>query len=308
MLTNRKSKLIIILGPTAVGKSELAFELALALNGEIVNADSQQVYRYMDIGTGKPSPAEQKRIRHHLIDIINPDEEFNAALFRQLAGAAVADIEARGKRAIVCGGTGLYLKALTRGLFAGPAQDVAMRAKLNAEADARGLPVLYRRLEAVDAQAWSRIHPNDRQRIVRALEIFELTGRPISEWQKEHAFGESTFDSIKIGLRRERAELYDRINQRCDRMVAAGLKQEVEALLEKGYGFDLKPLQAIGYRHIGLLTRGEASAGEALELMKRDTRRLAKQQLTWFRSDHEIQWFHPDDSKPVQLAVEGFLS
>jgi tRNA dimethylallyltransferase len=308
VLSQRKPKLVIVLGPTAVGKSALAIELAHFLDTEIVNADSQQVYRTMDIGTGKPSTAERERIRHHLIDIINPDEEFNAALFRQLATAAIADIKQRGKRAILCGGTGLYLKALTGGLFTGPAQDPAIREKLNAEADSAGLASLYRRLEGVDPQAMSRIHPNDRQRIVRALEVFELTGKAISDWQKEHAFGESIYETMKIGLKRERAELYDRINQRCDRMIADGFREEVQMLIEKGYGFDLKPLQTIGYRHMGLVIRGEASADDALALMKRDTRRLAKQQLTWFRADHEIQWFHPDDTKQIRLAVETFLS
>ncbi len=303
-----KPKLVIILGATAVGKSEVAFELARSMGAEIINADSQQVYRYMDIGTGKPSVAERERVRHHLVDIINPDEEFNAAIFRQLATTAIADIQIRGKEAILCGGSGLYLKALTQGLFTGPAQDLAIRETLNTEADRAGLVSLYRRLECVDPQAMSRIHPNDRQRIVRALEVFELTGRAISDWQKEHAFAESLFETLKIGLGRERAELYDRINERCDRMIADGFVDEVNTLLNKGYGFDLKPLQTIGYRHLGLIIRGEASAEEALALMKRDTRRLAKQQLTWFRGDHDIQWIHPDKKKEIRAAVENFLN
>jgi tRNA dimethylallyltransferase len=180
--------------------------------------------------------------------------------------------------------------------------------RLNAEADRDGLGSLYRRLERIDPQAMSRIHPNDRQRIVRALEVFELTGRAISDWQKEHAFSESLFDTLKIGIERERAALYDRINKRCDRMIAEGLLNEVRMLLEKGYGFDLKPLQTIGYRHMGLIIRGEASSNEAAALMKRDTRRLAKQQLTWFRGDRDIQWFHPDQRRPIAAAVERFLS
>ncbi len=278
------------------------------MTAEIINADSQQVYRYMNIGTGKPSVAERERVRHHLVDIIDPNEEFNAAIFRHLATAAIADIQIRGKQVILCGGTGLYLKALTQGLFTGPAQDLAIRARLDAEADHAGLASLYRRLERVDPQAMSRIHPNDRQRIVRALEVFELTGRAISDWQKEHAFAESLFETLKIGLERERAELYDRINERCDRMIADGFMDEVKALLSKGYGFDLKPLQTIGYRHMGLVIRSAASAEEALALMKRDTRRLAKQQLTWFRGDHDIQWFHPDAKKEIRAAAENFLS
>ena len=301
-----KPKLVIILGPTAVGKSEVALGLASPMSAEIINADSQQVYRYMDIGTGKPSAAERERVRHHLIDIINPDEEFNAAIFRQLSIAAIADIQSRGKRVIVCGGTGLYLKALTKGLFTGPGQDLSLREALNAEADNHGITALYRRLEKVDPEAVSRIHPNDRQRIIRALEVFALTGKPISVWQKEHAFGESAFDALIVGLQRERTELYNAINERCERMIADGFMDEVKRLLDKGYGFDLKPLQSIGYRHMGLVLKGELPRQDAIALMKRDTRRLAKQQLTWFRGDHDIQWFHPDLKKQLRAAVERF--
>jgi tRNA dimethylallyltransferase len=302
-----KTKLVIILGPTAVGKSEVALGLASQIAAEIINADSQQVYRYMDIGTGKPSAAERERVCHHMIDIINPDEEFNAALFRRLSIAAIADIESREKRVIVCGGTGLYLKALTKGLFTGPAQDLSLREALNAEADKLGLAALYQRLERVDPEAISRIHPNDRQRIVRALEVFTLTGKPISEWQKEHAFSETVFETLVIGLQRERAELYNAINERCERMIADGLLDEVQQLVDRGYGLDLKPLQSIGYRHMGLVLKGELPGEEAIALMKRDTRRLAKQQLTWFRGDHDIQWFHPDQKKQVRAAAKSFL-
>lgn len=278
------------------------------MGAEIINADSQQVYRYMDIGTGKPTAADRQRVRHHLIDIINPDEEFNAAIFRRLASAASAEIESRHSRVIVCGGTGLYLKALTKGLFAAPAQDASLREALNAEADRLGLAELYQRLTSVDPGATSRIHPNDRRRIVRALEVFALTGRPISEWQREHAFGESDFETLVIGLQRERAALYGAINERCERMISAGLLDEVRALIERGYGLDLKPLQSIGYRHMGLVLKGELAIDEAVALMKRDTRRLAKRQLTWFRSDPEIHWFHPDQKRELQAAAERFFA
>ena len=302
-----KAKLVIILGPTAVGKSKLALELASQIGAEIINADSQQVYRYMDIGTGKPSEAERERVRHHLIDIIDPDEEFNAAIFRRLSMAAIADIQSRGKRVIVCGGTGLYLKALTKGLFEGPGQDLALREELNAEAETLGLSALYQRLERVDPEAMSRIHPNDRQRIIRALEVFALTGKPITEWQKEHAFSERAFETLVIGLQRERAELYNAINARCEQMIADGLLEEVRRLVDRGFGLDLKPLQSIGYRHMGLVLKGELRLEEAVALLKRDTRRLAKQQLTWFRGEHDIQWFHPDQKNQLRAAVENFL-
>lgn len=302
-----KPKLLIITGPTAVGKSAVALDLAARMGAEIVNADSQQVYRYMDIGTGKPTAAERGRVRHHLIDIINPDDEFNAAIFRRLASAAIAEIEKRQKRVMVCGGTGLYLRALTGGLFVAPAQDLSLREALNAEADRCGLAGLYQRLASVDHEAGSRIHPNDRQRIVRALEVFTLTGKPISDWQQAHAFSQKDFETLVIGLQRERADLYGVINERCERMIADGLMDEVRKLIDRGYGLDLKPLQSIGYRHMGLVLKGAMPLDEALVLMKRDTRRLAKRQLTWFRSDPEIEWFHPDQREEVQAAAQRFF-
>jgi len=303
-----KPKIVIILGPTAVGKSKIALKVAQTIGAEIINADSQQVYRHMDIGTEKPSQADRELVRHHVINVVNPDEEFNVAMFCQLATASVTDIKSRGRHGIACGGTGLYVKAFTRGLFVGPAQDAHVRARLKAELEDHGLDFLYRRLTQVDPAATSWIHPNDQQRIIRALEIYQLTGKPISEWQKAHGFGERPYETLTIGLNRERTELYDRINQRCEKMIGAGLLDEVARLVEQGYGLDLKPLRSIGYRHMGLVLKDEMSVDEALELMKRDTRRLAKRQLTWFRGEDGVQWYHPNDKEKIVAAVEGFLS
>jgi tRNA dimethylallyltransferase len=289
-----KPKIVIILGPTAAGKSELALELALNIDGEIVNADSQQVYRCLDIGTGKPSATDRLRVPHHLIDVVNPDEEFNAAQFRRMALEIVEQIQGRKKKVIVCGGTGLYLKALTQGLFDGPGQDAVLRAALERQIEAEGLPALYQRLVAIDGSVTSAIHPNDRQRIIRALEVFETTGRPISAWHNEHAFRDQPFTLLKIGLLRERAELYDRINRRSEQMVRDGLLQEVQGLVARGYSLDLKPLRSVGYRQMGAVLRGEKDLTGALEEMKQETRRLAKRQLTWFRRDLAIEWFHPE--------------
>ncbi len=274
-----KPKLVIILGPTAAGKSEVALRLAESENGEIVNADSQQVYRHMDIGTGKPSKADRERVPHHLIDIVAPNEEFNAALFCRLATDSIGQIHARERNVIVCGGTGLYLRALTHGLFEGPGQDWDVRKALEQEIANSGLAILYERLKKIDPTVGATIHPNDRQRIIRALEVYQLTGKPLSEWQKAHGFQEDLFDTLKIGLLRERAELYDLINSRTERMIKEG-----KVLL------------------------GQQGLLDAIEEMKQETRHLAKRQLTWFRGDKEIRWFHPNEKLAIIEAVKKFLS
>jgi tRNA dimethylallyltransferase len=303
-----KPKLVIVLGPTAVGKSEVALQLAQSINSEIVNADSQQVYRHMDIGTGKPSMDDQQRVRHHLIDIVDPDEEFNAAFYRRLATAAIDDIQKRGKNVLVCGGTGLYLKALTHGLFTGPGQDPDLRRRLEQEINENGLAAVYQRLVEIDASVLSSIHPNDRQRIIRALEVYRSTGKPISVWQKEHAFQEEPFEVLKIGLLRERAELYDLINRRSEQMLEAGLLDEVRGLISRGYNLELKPLRSVGYRQIGEVLQGAKTVVEALDEMKQETRRLAKRQLTWYRADTDIHWYHPEKQQDEILgAARQFL-
>ena len=303
-----KPKLVIILGPTAVGKSEVAMKLAAKIGAEIINADSQQVYRYMNVGTGKPSRADRERVVHHLIDVVDPDEEFNVAIFCRLALETIDHIHARGKHVVVCGGTGLYLKALTRGLFVGPERNPEVRNELAREMQEKGLGALYQRLIEIDPGAHSRIHPNDRQRIVRALEVYRLTGKPMSQWQREHDFGDERFDTFKIGLQRERAELYDLINRRCDRMIGEGLLEEVRGLVAKGYSLDLKPLQSVGYRQMGLVLQGMLEIDKAVEEMKQETRHFAKRQLTWFRGDYEIRWLHPEsEKKEIRRAAESFL-
>ena len=303
-----KPKLVIILGPTAVGKSEVALRLAESENGEIVNADSQQVYRHMDIGTGKPSKADRERVPHHLIDIVAPNDEFNAALFRRLATESIGQIHARERNVIVCGGTGLYLRALMHGLFEGPGQDPEVRQTLEQEITDRGLAILYKRLEEIDPAVSSTIHPNDRQRIIRALEVYQLTGKPLSEWQKAHGFQEDLFDIVKIGLLRERAELYDLINLRTERMIKDGLLEEVRGLVARGFHLDLKPLRSVGYRQMGKVLLGQQKLLDAIEEIKQETRHLAKRQLTWFRGDKEVRWFHPNEKLAIIEAVKKFLS
>ncbi len=303
-----KPRVIVILGPTAVGKSELALELAARIGGEIVNADSQQVYRYMNVGTGKSSLADRERIRHHLIDIVNPDEEFNAALFRSLATRVILQIHESQQCAVICGGTGLYLKALTQGLVSGPGQDPEMRRKFQKEIDESGLGKLYQRLLDIDPTVASSIHPNDRQRTMRALEVFQLTGKPLSHWQREHGFQEQPYEVLKIGLKRERGELYDLIDRRSEQMIQDGLLEEVRSLIDRGYGLDLKPLRSVGYRQMGRVLQGLQGVADALEDMKRETRRLAKRQLTWFHGDPDIFWHHPNQPQAIVERVKRFLS
>jgi tRNA dimethylallyltransferase len=304
-----KPKLVVILGPTGVGKSEIAIDLAREVGGEVVNADSQLVYRYMDIGTAKPSTAARKGVAHHLLDVVDPDEDFNAARYRELALRSIADIAARGKSAIVCGGSGLYLRALLQGIFVGPGKNAAIRNRLEEEADASGLDALHERLRRIDPDAAARIHPNDRHRIVRALEVYESTGKPISGWQTEHAFKESEFYALKIGLNRDRKQLYELIDRRTDDMITAGIVDEVKSLTERGYGLDLPALQSIGYRQIGLYVSGALTLEEAIALIKRDSHHLAKRQLTWFRADKEIKWFDPENDRvKIQWAVKEFLA
>lgn len=291
-----------------MGKSEVALDVALEFDGEIINADSQQVYRHMNVGTGKPTPEQRQKAPHHLIDIIDPDEEFNAALFRERASQCAQEIWSKKKSVILCGGTGLYIRALTHGLFVGPARNLEIRKRLEREAEGKGPGFLYRRLKQADPAVTSWIHPNDRQRTIRALEVFEATGKKMSQWQQEHGFKESPFETLKIGLNRDRAELYDLIDRRCDKMIGDGLVNEVKGLLDKGYSLDLKALQSVGYRHVGLYLSRSKSLEDAVYLMKRDTRHLAKRQLTWFRSDNEIRWYHPEKEREQIIgAVKEFL-
>jgi tRNA dimethylallyltransferase len=303
-----KPKIAIVLGPTAVGKSEIALDLAEKVHGEIVNADSQQVYRYMNIGTGKPSKADRERVAHHLIDIVNPDEDFNVALYRRLANHRIDEIHKRGGRVIVCGGTGLYLKALTQGIFTGPGPNHALRKRFESQIHEGGLAPLYQLLVDIDPSVTATIHPNDRQRIIRALEVYETTGRPLSVWQKEHSFHEQPFEVLKIGLLRGRSELYDLINRRSEAMVRDGLLDEVQALVARGYGLALKSLCSVGYRQMGEVIRGMKNLPEALQEMKQETRHLAKRQLTWFRRDPAIRWFHPQEQqRQIAELVTAFL-
>ena len=299
-------KYIVIAGPTGSGKTSLSVKLALLLGGEIINADSMQVYKGMDIGTAKPTLEEQKGIPHHLLDVVNPDEEFNAAIYRSMALPLIRDIDARGKICFVVGGTGLYIKSLQTGFFRCPPADQELRESLNIEFETYGPEKLHERLLRIDPESARRIHPNDRVRITRALEIFHLTNRRLSELMEDKSRKERPLKNLKLCLKVDRDDLYHRINERSKAMVDGGLTEEMENLLKSGYSPDLKPMKAIGYRHIVRYIYGDWSLPETIHNLQRDTRRYAKRQLTWFRADPEIRWVMPEDFDSILQKLEDF--
>ena len=304
--SNHRPRLVILLGPTGVGKTEAAIKLAGEYGGEIISADSMQVYRHMDIGTAKPTSEEQSLVKHHLIDLINPDEEFNAAMFGKRAREEIDKLSNEGKNIFVVGGTGLYIKSLTGGLFDGPGADSNLRDSYREDMRKYGREYLFEKLKKKDKAAAKRIHPNDVFRIIRALEVLELSGESIIAKQSGHNFQSSTYDYIKIGFTIDRDRLYKRINERVERMIRDGLAGEVEKLIEMGYDETLKPMRAFGYRHTVNCIKGMYDIGEAVRLIKRDTRHYAKRQITWFRTDSEIEWFDPSDTGAVKAKIEDF--
>ena len=285
--------IIALVGPTGAGKTELGIALAQQFNAEIINADSRQVYRRLDIGSAKATVAQRAAVTHHVVDVVEPDEPFDCARFRQLALAAIADITARGRRVLIVGGTGLYVKVLLRGLFDGPSRDPGLRAAL-LEEDERAPGTLHQRLRTVDPVGAQRLHPHDRMRLIRALEVYQLTGRPISDWQAEHRFESGALDARVLGLSLPRPELYARINARCQAMVDAGLIDEVRRLYADGFDPDLPTLRSPGYREIGEYVRGLCDLPTAIARMAKATRHLAKRQVTWFRADPRIVWCAPE--------------
>jgi tRNA dimethylallyltransferase len=305
---SQRRSLIIISGPTCVGKTDAAIALAEPLGAEIISADAMQVYRYMNIGTAKPTEEQRARVPHHLIDVANPDEPFSAALFKTMADAVIREIHQKGRPIFVVGGTGLYIKALVRGLFPGQEQDGVVRKRLKHEAETVGLDALYQRLQKVDPAAAARIHPKDTYRIIRALEVHHVTGQPISHHQKVHDFRHFRYRTLKIALAPDRNILYDRINRRVDLMLASGLLEEVKWLLAQGYPSTLKSMRSIGYRHMGDYLEGRTPWDETIRLFKRDTRRYAKRQLTWFRADPEILWVQPGQTDDMRRRINSFLT
>lgn len=299
-------KLLIILGPTGAGKTQLAIHLARSGGGEIISADSMQVYRYMDIGTAKPDQTERAGVPHHLIDVADPDETFHASAYIQMAGRILGARENKDKYFLVVGGAGLYIKALLGGLFSGPGADHELRAYYRDQLERFGRAHLYGILKAKDPLAAARIESHDISRIIRALEIWDLSGQSIVRKQGEHHFGLRPYRYLKIGLTMARERLYERIDKRVEEMMARGFVEEVKWLLEQGYHEGLKSMQSLGYRHMVAYVNGRQSLEESVEKMKRDTRQYAKRQATWFRGDREINWLDAQDIPAVTKLCETF--
>ncbi len=300
-------KLILISGPTCSGKSVLAVAIAKLLGGQIINADSMQVYSGMDIGTAKLPISERKGILHYLIDIVNPDQKFNAALFRSYTLPIIKDLHLKKIPIIVVGGTGLYVKALLGGLFKCPPSKPELRKSLWEECENRGLSFLYQRLSRLDRKAADSIHPMDKIRIIRALEVIHLAGYPFSELARRHSFSDRRFLALNLCLNVDRQVLYKRINRRTVSMIESGFINEVEGLLRKECSPELKPMKAIGYRHIVGYIKGRWDIDEATRLIQRDTRRYAKRQLTWFRADPDTIWVDPDYKPGIINEVLAFI-
>jgi len=296
----------VLVGPTAVGKTGVALDLASALGSEIVNADSMQVYRELDIGTAKPTPAERVRVPHHLVDVADPEEPYDAARYTREGRETIALLHHRGVSPLVVGGTGLYIKALLAGLFHQEEEVREVRLRLARELADQGLPALLARLQALDPATARRLAKGDTYRIVRALEVVEATGHPLSEAHAAHGFQDRPYDTLKLGLELPREELYRRIEARVDAMLAQGWLEEVRGLLPR-YPPGIKPLQALGYRHLVAHLEGRLSLTEATEQTKKETRRYAKRQLTWFRADPEVRWFHPGQGQEALDLLKNFF-
>ncbi len=286
-----------IVGPTASGKSTVAIALAKKLKAEIISFDSLQVYKYLNIGTAKPARQELRQVKHHLISSCKPDAEFNAGIFTRQAGQKIKQLEKQGKNIILVGGTGLYLKALLEGLSEAPPKDQQFRRRMAVQAKKYGKKYLHKKLSKNDPVAAVKIHPNNVERVIRALEIFHQTGKPFSQWHQQTVT--PRYQARIIGLSCDRQKLYERIDQRVEEMFRQGLVREVRSLLKKGYSPKLKPLQSLGYRQVCQYLAGKLTLPEAVYQTKLETRHYAKRQLSWFRHTLGIKWF------PVQENLDN---
>jgi tRNA dimethylallyltransferase len=299
----RRKPLVVIVGPTAVGKSRVAIEIAKRLDSEILTADSRQVYRGLNVGTDKPPVSARQDIPHHLIDLVDPDEPFNAGLFQRHAIRLIEDLHQRRALPLIVGGTGLYVRILLRGLCEAPPSDPGLRAQLCEEAREQGPTRLYERLAAADPITAAKLHPRDTSKVIRALEVKHLSGIPLSSFQAEHGFSERPFSALVIGLNRERQQLYRRIEERIEWQLANGLLDETRDLLAQGYRPDSAAMTGLGYRHVAAHLAGDYGQEEMVRLFKRDTRRYAKRQMTWFRREPGASWLMIGESEPLEETV-----
>lgn len=299
-----QTKVIVLAGPTASGKTALSLQLAHQLNAEIINADSQQVYRYFDIGTAKPSDEQQREISHHLISMVDPLESFSAAKFAQMADSVITDVTSRGKRVLVVGGTGLYIRVLLHGVVAAPPRDEALRAQWEALANAEGDAELHRLLQEKDPAEAARLPSKDRVRIIRALEIEALTGQRASEIRQAHRFANSKYDSQLWVLNPPRERVYEAINARTKDMFARGLVDETRSLVAQGYR-EAAPMRAVGYAQALQVLDGTMSEREALESVAQATRHYAKRQVTWFKKEPGAKWIAPEHALTAVLQSSG---
>jgi tRNA dimethylallyltransferase len=298
----KEKKVLVLVAPTAAGKTAVSLLIAQKLPCEILSADSRQVFRYLDIGTAKPTLEERQRVKHYFVDELNPDEDFNAAEFGKRGREIIEDIFRRGKVPLIVGGSGLYVRALVDGLFDGPSADDSVREKLRQRLEKESAEVLLEELRRVDPMAAANLLPSNIRRIIRALEVYQLTGKPISELQKQNVI-EINSTPFFYGLAWERKQLYERINQRVDAMLANGLLEEVSRLKSLGYTSGLNSLQTVGYKEVFLYLEQKISHDEMVRLIKQNSRRYAKRQLTWFRADERIHWIQVnDESEFVEVA------
>jgi tRNA dimethylallyltransferase len=303
---NQVIPLLVIAGPTAVGKSQLALQVAAQLGTEIISADSAQVYRYMDIGTAKPTASEQQQIKHHLIDLVNPDQPFSVADYQQAANEVIKELWSAGKLPLMVGGTGLYIRAVTTAYaFGRKGADFRTRRSYEREALEYGLSSLYHKLQQLDPEAARKIHPNDQKRIIRALEVYHLEGKPISEQVTRTMITESPFKPIIIGLNLDRVVLYERIEKRVEKMLEAGFLEEVRSLKDQGYGEADPGMQILGYRQLFKYLEGYSGWEDTVAAIKKETRNLAKRQLTWFRREKEITWLDLKESAATEGITEN---
>ncbi len=310
-MTERKSRIrcgglrpVVVVGPTASGKTAAAVELAKRVEAEIISADSMAIYRGMDIGTAKPAPLEQQGVTFHMIDIVDPDEPFTVADFQERASKIVDELMAKCKLPLIVGGTGLYIRALIDGLnIPGPGPNAEIRAKLAEIAAEKGKSYLHDQLARVDPVTAARLHPNDVKRVIRALEVYEQTGKAMSQAVEETRPESARYpDALFFGLTMDRQKLYQRIEQRVDEQIRQGLIQEVARLLDQGYDVDLPSMQGLGYKEIAAGLKGEYDLDTAVDVLKQSTRRFAKRQFTWFRADPRIQWIDVDEKQPSEVA------